>query len=143
MDGARVRLFDGERFAVDLEVPADVLNVPGGPEPDGWVTDVVQVGSDVWVSVVDTADVDDGQGGCCSPHPGSGGRVARYSEGSWATMSAVEDNIGGYLASDRDGAVWAGGVILTSSSGAGWPAPPAAGTDRRGRCLALMAPPPD
>lgn len=117
MDGARVRLFDGERFAVDLEVPADVLNVPGGPESDGWVTDVVQVGSKVWVSVVDTADVDDGQGGCCFPHPGSGGRVARYSEGSWATMSDVEDYVGGYLAVGRDGAVWAGGVILASSSG--------------------------
>ncbi len=117
MDGGRVRLFDGERFAVDLEVPADVLNVPGGPDSDGWVTDVVQVGSEVWVSVVDTADVEDGQGGCCFPHPGSGGRVARYSAGTWTVMSEPEDNIGGYLAVDRDGAVWAGGVILPSSSG--------------------------
>lgn len=117
MDGARVRLFDGERFTVDLDVPADVLNVPGGPESDGWVTDVVQVGTEVWVSVVDTSDVDDGQGVCCFPHPGSGGRVARYAEGTWASMSDVQDNIGGYLAVDRDGAVWAGGVILPSSSG--------------------------
>jgi len=61
--GGRVRLFEGERFAVDLEVPAEVLNVPGGPESDGWVTDVAQVGSEVWVSVVDTADVEDEQGG--------------------------------------------------------------------------------
>jgi hypothetical protein len=111
LDGSRVRLFDGQRFAIDLRVPDEVVNVEGGPESQGWVTDLVQVGSEVWVSVVDASDGEDGQGACCFPHQGSGGRVARYVEGRWEPMSEPSDGVGGYLAVDIDGAVWAGGVV--------------------------------
>ena len=112
MDGPRVRLFDGERFAVDVEVPSEIRNVVGGPESDGWVTDAVEVGSELWVTVVDAPPTND-----VSTHPGSGGRVARYSGGAWANMSAVEDDIGGFLAVDGDGGVWAGGVVQSIWSG--------------------------
>ena len=38
MDGGRVRLFDGERFAVDVEVPSDIRNVAGRAGV-GWLGD--------------------------------------------------------------------------------------------------------
>lgn len=111
LDGPRVRLFDGERFVVDLEVPEDIRNIPGGPESDGWVTDVVQAGYDLWVSVLDLAEVEDADS-CCWTHPSSGGQVARLSRGRWTVMSRPGEGVGGDLAVDRDGAVWAGGVDL-------------------------------
>ena len=66
LDGGRIRLFDGDRFAVDLQVPEDVLDVTdaAGRVVDegqilqgadgviqGTVEDVVERGAELWLSI--------------------------------------------------------------------------------------------
>lgn len=99
---------------MDLTVPHEVLNLPG---IRGQVYHAVEVGSELWISVVDSADFSDGQGSSRSPQAGSGGQVARYANGRWKVMSDPGDGVGGRLAADSESGVWAGGVTLASSSG--------------------------
>jgi hypothetical protein len=85
--GDRVRLFDGERFLVDIAVPAQYADGPDGEGPEG---EVLQVGDELWAS-------------------GAGG-VARWVDGSWQSVGLEQMTRAGPLARDSDGAVWAGGV---------------------------------
>ena len=85
--GDRVRLFDGERFLVDLAVPAQYADVPGDSVPAG---EALQVGDELWVS--------------------GGGGVARWVDGSWQSVGMEQLSVAGPLALDSTGAVWAGGV---------------------------------
>ena len=85
--GDRVRLFDGERFLVDIAVPAQYADVPDGEGPEG---EVLQVGDELWAS-------------------GTGG-VGRWADGTWSSVGMEQLTTAGPLARDSDGAVWAGGV---------------------------------
>lgn len=85
--GDRVRLFDGERFLVDVSVPAQYSDGPDGEGPEG---DVLQVGDELWAS-------------------GAGG-VARWVDGAWSSVGLEQLSEAGPLAVDSAGSVWAGGV---------------------------------
>ena len=85
--GDRVRLFDGERFLVDIAVPAQYADGPDGEGPEG---EVLQVGDELWAS-------------------GAGG-VGRWADGSWQSVGMEQLSTAGPLARDSQGAVWAGGV---------------------------------
>ena len=85
--GDRVRLFDGERFLVDIAVPAQYADVEGDQVASG---EFLQVGDELWVS--------------------GGGGVARWADGSWSSVGLGTLSTAGPLAVDSDGAVWAGGV---------------------------------
>ncbi|HYN56359.1 MAG TPA: hypothetical protein VES03_04080 [Motilibacterales bacterium] len=91
--GDRVRLFDGERFLVDVAVPAQYADGPDGQGPEG---EVLQVGDELWAS-------------------GAGG-VARWAEGSWSAVGMEQLSAAGPLALDSEGAVWAGGVRSVNGS---------------------------
>ena len=103
--GGRIRLFDGARFVIDVQVPEDVLDVSDATgRIVGTVKDVVQRGSELWVSLDFTGTTTDGSGQF-------GGQVVRWSVGQWSQMSELEDGIGGDLVVDREGRVWAGGQL--------------------------------
>jgi hypothetical protein len=85
--GDRVRLFDGERFLVDIAVPAQYADVQGDAVPAG---EVLQVGGELWIS--------------------GGGGVGRWSGGSWSSVGMEQLTTAGPMALDSEGAVWAGGV---------------------------------
>ena len=87
--GDRVRLFDGERFLVDIAVPAQYADGPDGQGPEG---EVLQVGDELWAS-------------------GTGG-VGRWADGSWSSVGMEQLATAGPLARDSEGAVWAGGVSV-------------------------------
>ena len=112
LDGGRVRLFDGKQFRVDEQLPADMLNVPGGPRTDGFVYDLVQAGGDLWVSVVDSVESEEG-----GPDPRSGSQVVRFADDVWTVMSQPEDRVGGYLTVDSEGTVWDGGQMWSDAVG--------------------------
>ena len=98
LDGTRVRRFDGDQFTVDLTVPEEQL----GPENIGsarYVHDIVEVGSEVWLSLADSR----------YSYLGGGGQVLRWADGQWTAMSQPGDGVGGYLAVDTQGGIWSGG----------------------------------
>ena len=86
--GDRVRLFDGERFLVDVAVPAQYADGSEG-HPAG---EVLQVGDELWVS-------------------GAAG-VGRWVSGAWSSVGMAQLAEAGPLALDSAGAVWAGGVSV-------------------------------
>ena len=111
--GDRVRLFDGERFLVDIAVPTQYADVPDGQGPEG---EVLQVGDELWAS---------GEGG-----------VARWADGSWSSVGMEQLTTAGPLALDSEGAVWAGGVstidgeernVVVRFDGTAWTTPGIAG----------------
>jgi hypothetical protein len=85
--GDRVRLFDGERFQVDVAMPAQYADGPDGQGPAG---EVLQVGDELWAS--------------------GGAGVGRWVDGSWSSVGMEQLSAAGPLALDSQGAVWAGGV---------------------------------
>jgi len=85
--GGRVRLFDGERFLVDIAVPAQYADVQGDVVPAG---QVLQVGDELWIS--------------------GGAGVGRWAGGTWSSVGMEQLTTAGPLALDSEGAVWAGGV---------------------------------
>lgn len=102
----RLRLFDGERFIREVQVPADVR---GGP--DGQITDLVQVGSRVWVS--------------------SPAGIFRLADGSWTRLSPDGVTAVASLTPDGAGGVWANG----RTSGSAQPDTVVGGVDSAGRWL--------
>ena len=106
LDGGRIRLFDGDRFAVDLQVPADVLDVTDAAGViQGTVEDVVERGAELWLSI-HAQRVSETSGEEC------GGRVVRWSDGQWFEMSTLADGASGDLTVDSEGQVWAGGRLV-------------------------------
>lgn len=108
----RLRLFDGERFARDLPVPAAFRGGEGSS-----VNDMLEVGPEVWIS---------------SP---SG--VARCTGESWALVGAGQAGGAGPMALDAGGHVWALAQDWTENGfvgeimrfdGTSWSRPDAAGT---------------
>ena len=93
VEGGRLRLFDGTRFVRDLQVPETVRG--GSP-----VTDVVEVGSEVWIS---------------SPVG-----VARCAEGSWSMVRPRQLTSAGHLAVDSERHVWTSGRIRAGESYGRW-----------------------
>jgi hypothetical protein len=93
VDGGRLRLFDGTRFVRDLQVPETVRG--GSP-----VTDMVEVGSEVWIS---------------SPVG-----VARCAEGSWSMVRPGQLTSAGPLAVDSERHVWTSGRIRAGESYGRW-----------------------
>lgn len=87
--GDRVRLFDGERFVVDIAVPAQYADGPEGQGPEG---EVLQVGDELWAS-------------------GAAG-VGRWVDGAWSSVGMEQLAEAGPMALDSAGAVWAGGVSV-------------------------------
>ncbi|MCU0262636.1 MAG: hypothetical protein MUF09_03080 [Candidatus Nanopelagicales bacterium] len=85
VSGDRARLFDGERFLVDLAVPAQYRLQGEGPGGE-----VLQVGEELWAS-------------------GAAG-VGRWVDGSWAAVGSEQLRAAGPLARDSQGAVWAAGA---------------------------------
>lgn len=85
VSGEHLRLFDGHRFVRDIPVPAEFR---GG---DGvGITDMVEVGSEVWVS--------------------SAAGVARCAGGAWAMVGAGQLTHVRTLAAEPAGPVWAVGL---------------------------------
>ena len=82
----RIRLFDGRRFLRDLRVPAQYRGGPGGV-----VTDVVEVGSEIWLS--------------------SSAGVARWVAGAWGLVRPEQLADVTALAVDAAGSVWAAGDL--------------------------------
>lgn len=109
VDGDRLRLFDGERFARVLQVPASLLATAPGPATVGHVHDLLDTGDAVWVSVHDTAW--DAQ--WLAKHKPSTWtpqrRVLRWADGTWTAASTAKQAVGGYLSLDAAGSLWAGG----------------------------------
>ncbi len=107
LDGGRIRLFDGDRFAVDLQVPAEILDVTDAEgRIRGTVEDVVERGSELWLSVhAERITEISGEE--------MGGRVVRWADGQWSQMSTLADGASGDLALDSEGHVWAGGRIAS------------------------------
>lgn len=135
LDGDRIRLFDGHRFAVDLQVPEDMVNfrVDSGAV-HGIVRDVVELGSELWLSLEVTLTTDHSVGP-------DGGQVVKWSDGRWAVMSQLAGGVGGDLAVDTDGSVWAGGSTsslegarggIKRFDGSGWVLPGARGPEAPG-----------
>lgn len=83
----RVRLFDGERFVVDIAIPAQFGDAPDDQVPAG---EILQVGDELWAS-------------------GPSG-VGRWANGAWSMVGIEQLASAGPLALDSEGAVWAGGV---------------------------------
>jgi hypothetical protein len=105
----RVRLFDGQRFLRDLPVPAQYR---GGPA--GVVTDVVEVGPEIWLS--------------------SSAGVARWVAGAWGLVRPDQLADVGAVAVDAAGSVWASGDLgpdgrskpsVVRFEGSGWSEPAA------------------
>lgn len=86
----RLRQFDGERFVSELEVPPEVR---GGP--DGQISDLVEIGSRVWVS--------------------SSAGVFRLADANWTRLSPPGLTAVASLTSDGSGGVWAHGSAVESS----------------------------
>lgn len=109
--GDRVRLFDGQRFTVDLQVPEEIFTSGGAPGTVGHVHDLAEAGSDVWLSLHDVV----------FPGDAPGRSVARWSGGTWTVMAQTTDGTGGYLEADVDDVVWAGGWLASEgpSDGSG------------------------
>lgn len=109
----RIRLFDGERFVRDIPIPMDFL---GGPE--GEVTDLVEVGAEVWIA--------------------SQAGVARWTGAGWGLVRREFTRVRA-LAVDSAGAVWAAGrfsggdrsrsAVVRFGAG-GWAEPTAEGAPR-------------
>lgn len=105
VEGGRIRLFDGARFAVDLQLPQDMLDLsdPVG-RMVGSVIDIAERGSELWLSLDFTITTPTITG----PY---GGQVVKWSGGRWSEMSGLADGIGGDLAVDSRGRVWACGHV--------------------------------
>ena len=101
--GDRVRLFDGQRFTVDVQVPEEIFTSGGAPGTVGHVHDLAEAGSDVWLRLHDVVLAGDAPGRS----------VARWSGGTWTVMARTTDGIGGYLEADVDDLVWAGGWLAS------------------------------
>ncbi|MGB8021299.1 MAG: hypothetical protein WCF04_08735 [Candidatus Nanopelagicales bacterium] len=104
----RARLFDGTGFTADLAIPEGMVQPDGGDQdPDGddyrietYLVSGAEHGSDLWLSVrhVDAED------------ESSESRILRWSGGEWSVMADHGSGVGGDLAIDTDGGVWAGAV---------------------------------
>lgn len=107
--GDRVRHFDGQRFVTDLQVPTRVYVSGKGPRAMGHIHDLLDSGTGLWLSLHDVGWDD----AWVAKHKQVGRlparRIARYSAGTWHVMSTARASRSGWLALDRDGAVWAGG----------------------------------
>ena len=93
LEGGRLRLFDGTRFVRDLQVPETVRG--GSP-----VTDMVEVGSEVWIS---------------SPVG-----VARCAEGSWSMVRPGQLTSAGRLVVDSERHIWTSGRLRAGKSYGRW-----------------------
>jgi hypothetical protein len=134
-DQNRVRLFDGTRFAADLAVPAELLHFFDGPEAYGLLRDVAEVGPGVlWVALEGGAP----SSGDDQPAPPVAGRVARYAEGQWSTVSDFEAQVPDSIVVDADGVPW---VALRASQGS--PQADSAAGVKRWDGTAWVAPAPD
>ncbi|HYN55591.1 MAG TPA: hypothetical protein VES03_00185 [Motilibacterales bacterium] len=105
--GDRARLFDGTRFAADLTFPEEMLRPDDGDTGTEDDSDVstsvvsgVEVGSALWLSVTHHDNQD----------WSSDARVLRWSDGQWTVMADHGSGVGGALALDAQGGIWAGGV---------------------------------
>ena len=94
----RARLFDGERFVVELAIPEQYRE---GPDGEGPQMDLLQVGDEVWVSGV--------------------GGVGRWADGAWSPVGPEQVTRAGPLALDSEGSVWAGSVTSPSRGNRGAP----------------------
>lgn len=104
----RARLFDGSGFTADLTIPQDLVQPyasdQAGNHEDSYISTYIvsgaEEGSSLWLSVrhVDNEDVS------------SESRILRWSGGKWSVMADHGSGVGGDLAIDTDGGVWAGGV---------------------------------
>ena len=65
------------------------------------IADGAEVGADLWLSVTYIREQADGQ---------ESGRIMRWSDGQWSVMANRGDGIGGALAVDAQGGVWAAGI---------------------------------
>ncbi len=83
----RLRLFDGVRFVHDLPVPEQYRGGPGGV-----ITDMVEVGTEVWVS--------------------SAAGVARCAGGAWSFVGPQQLTRATSLEVDAGGSVWSAGRLL-------------------------------
>ena len=69
------------------------------------MTDVAEVGSQVWASLEDVSlPFDD-------PVEGREGRVVGWFDGVWTGVSGRDDGVSGLLAAAGDGTVWATGLV--------------------------------
>ncbi|MGB8021300.1 MAG: hypothetical protein WCF04_08740 [Candidatus Nanopelagicales bacterium] len=96
----RVRLFDGGRFAADVPVPDDVRRADADEATSSLIVDAADVDSELWLSITYIRTGADGQ---------ASGRVVRWRGGQWSVMAERGAGVGGPLAVDTDGGVWAGG----------------------------------
>jgi len=119
----RVRLFDGDRFVIDVAVPDEYLDETWGPGMSGAVED----GSALWITTYD-------------------GWLARWADGSWTTPA---EGRGGPLAVAADGFLWAGGCRWTTTlecslsrfDGAGWSLPGDPAGSPQGEIWGIVADP--
>jgi hypothetical protein len=110
-DQNRVRLFDGTRFTADLTVPAELLHFFDGPGAYGGLRDVVEVGPGaLWVTLEGSVP----SSGDDQPAPPVAGRVVRYADGQWSTVSDFEAQAPGTIVVDAHGVPW---VALRASEG--------------------------
>lgn len=84
----RLRLFDGTRFARDIEVPPEALGGPGGA-----ISELAAVGGKVWIA---------------SPVG-----LARFASGRWTWLGPDQLADVGSIAVDPSGTVWAAGGLGT------------------------------
>lgn len=96
----RVRLFDGERFPADIPIPGDIRPDDADEGTSCAIVDAADVGPELWLSITCTRMGADGQ---------VSGRVVRWSGGQWSSMAERGRGVGGPLAVDAEGGVWAGG----------------------------------
>jgi hypothetical protein len=103
----RLRLFDGKGFVHDLPVPEQYRGGPGGV-----ITDMVEVGTEVWVS--------------------SAAGVARCAQGVWSFVAPQQLTRATLLEVDSTGSVWANGRLQAEDGparavvrfdGVGWESP--------------------
>jgi hypothetical protein len=141
LGGDRVRLFDGQRFTVDLQVPSNIFTSGGAPGTVGHVHDLAEAGSEFSLGLHDVA----------FPGDAPGRSVAQWSGGAWTVLAQTSDGIGGYLEADVDDRLWAGGWLasegpsdgsgLSRWDGTGWSLPGAGSDQVQGRKGDVVADP--
>lgn len=112
-----LRRFDGRQFTDTLSVPEQLLATSRGPNALGTIRHMVDTGSSLYVSVVDVVWDSEWMSTHHPKVPTPAMKVLRWSGGAWHPTSTSKQGVGGSLALDRRGTLWAGGSFDQLLSG--------------------------